>query len=97
LRLGREVDQDLAPVRGVRAAFDQSAAFERVDQRGHAGAADQQSLSDDVPGQWLAGAVEDGEGLERAGGQAVPLARRPFDLGEKCRLGPGQVRRDLGR
>ena len=31
LRLGGEVDEDLAPVGGVRAAFHQAAAFEGVD------------------------------------------------------------------
>jgi hypothetical protein len=36
--------------------FDQAAAFEGVDQGGHAGAADEQSLGDDMPRERFAGA-----------------------------------------
>jgi predicted ester cyclase len=37
LPVGGEVNQDLTPVRGMGAAFDQTAAFEGVGQRRHAG------------------------------------------------------------
>ena len=97
LPVGGEVNEDLAPVGGVGAPFGQPAAFEGVEQRGHAGAADEQPPGDDVPGDRLAGAVEDGEGLERAGRQPVCLASRALDLGDQCRLGEGQVHRDLAR
>jgi hypothetical protein len=59
-----ELNQHLAAIGGVRATLDQTAAFEGVDQRGHAGAGDDQPLGDEMAGECLTGAVQDREGLD---------------------------------
>jgi hypothetical protein len=57
---------------GVDVTFGQAAAFEGVSRGGHAGAADEQSLGDDVPGGRLAGPSR----MARAW-NALPLGVRP--------------------
>lgn len=91
----RETDEDLAPVGGVRMPFDQAAALERIKQRGHAGAADEEALSNHMGGERLAGAFEDCERLLRAGGQPRDLAYPPLALSREVGGDPYQIGSDL--
>jgi hypothetical protein len=64
-----DVDQDLPPVSRMGQAHGKAAAFECVEQRGHARGAHDQLFGDDMAGPRFAGPLDDSEGLECAGRQ----------------------------
>lgn len=62
-----DVDEELAPVAGVRQAPDEAAPLEGVEQGRHAACGDEQAFGDHRRLQRLAGPLDDGQDLPGAG------------------------------
>ena len=91
-----DVDEELAPVAGVRQAPDEAALLEGVEQGGHAARRDEQALGNYRRLQRLADTVDDGKDLPGAGGELVLLAGLPVVQFHRHGGGPVKVRVALG-